>query len=118
MANSQNLKPFKKGKSGNSRGRPPIVKELKTFFQEKLSAIDPLQPDKINLEAVVEKLIQLGLKGNLKAIEMIFNYAYGKPKENGVAETDVCRCQNLLRNLQKQFPDRCHLMNRILLFLQ
>lgn len=91
MANSQNLKPFKKGRSGNLKGRPPIIKELKTFFQEKLSEIDPLQPEKTNLEQVVEKLIQMGLKGNLKAIEMIFNYAYGKPKENGFAETELCR---------------------------
>ena len=26
-------------------------------------------------------IIQMGLKGNLKTIEIIFNYAFGKPKE-------------------------------------
>jgi hypothetical protein len=81
MPNNQNLKPFKKGQSGNPDGRPPIVKDLKEFLQKRISDPALQDPEIINLEAIANKLVQLALKGNLKAIELIFNYAYGKPKE-------------------------------------
>jgi hypothetical protein len=90
MGNPKNLKPFKKGESGNPEGRPPIVKELKSFLQEKLSEPDPQQAGKSNLEAISGKLFLMAQKGNLKAIELIFNYAYGKPKESGNEGSELC----------------------------
>ena len=90
MGNPKNLKPFKKGQSGNPEGRPPIVKELREFLQEKLSEPDPQKAGKTNLEALAERLFQMGQKGNLKAIELVFNYAYGKPKENE-SNSNECR---------------------------
>ena len=91
MGNPKNLKPFKKGQSGNPEGRPPIVKEFREFLQERLSEPDPQKPGKTNLEALAEKLFQMGQNGNLKAIELAFNYAYGKPKENENQRSDLTR---------------------------
>jgi hypothetical protein len=82
---------WKKGQSGNPTGRPPIVKELREFLQERLSEPDPLKAGKTNLEALAERLFQMGQKGNLKAIELVFNYAYGKPKENENQNSEGCR---------------------------
>ena len=82
---------WKKGQSGNPEGRPPIVKELKSFLQERLSEPHSLNPKKNNLETIAGKLFQMGQKGNLKAIELIFNYAYGKPKDANNESNDVCR---------------------------
>jgi hypothetical protein len=83
MPNTDNLKPFKKGKSGNPEGRPPIVKELRAFLQDKLSEPDPQKAGQTNLEVLAERLFQMGQKGNLKAIELLFSHAFGRPKEIG-----------------------------------
>jgi hypothetical protein len=91
MPNSNNLIPFQKGQSGNPAGRPPIVKELKTFLMDKLSDPDQRKEGSTHLEAIAEKLFEMGKKGNLKAIELIFNYAYGKPNEIGGSIPEVNR---------------------------
>ena len=73
---------WKKGQSGNPEGRPPIVNELKSFLQGRLSEPDPQKPWKSSLEAISEKLFQMAQKGNLKAMELLFSHAFGKPSEN------------------------------------
>jgi hypothetical protein len=61
---------------------PSILKELKSFLQERISEPDPQKPWKSSLEAITEKLFQMAQKGNLKAMELLFSHAFGKPSEN------------------------------------
>lgn len=75
MPNPENLKPFKKGESGNPNGRPkklPPIKELieKTLGEEKngLTGID----------AIFKVLLSKAVKGDLKASQMLLDYYYGK----------------------------------------
>ncbi len=72
-----NLKPFVKGKSGNPKGRPrmPDIRE----------AMAALLADEKNgktaLDAILARLRQMAVDGNLKAAEMLLNRAYGQPKQ-------------------------------------
>ncbi len=69
---------WKKGQSGNPDGRPPIVKELKSFLQEKLSEIDPLQPEKTNLEAISWKTLSDGTEGQSEGNRIDFQLCLWK----------------------------------------
>ena len=73
MANNQNLKPFKKGQSGNPNGRKkdsPAVKQFKQFAKSLCK--DPKFQAKIRAMA---------MKGNDKAMTHILHYGEGKPKD-------------------------------------
>ncbi len=79
MPNQTNLTPFKPGQSGNPGGRPKSSAELREVIRTAFS--EPLQgTEKTKLDSIVEKLIATALKGNTKAVEILFGYAYGKPK--------------------------------------
>jgi hypothetical protein len=90
MANLQNLKPFPKGKSGNPKGRQPDI-DLKTCIREALQA--PSATSESYLSEIVCKLISMSLKGNIRAAELIFAYAYGKPKPE---EPESVLCEVIL----------------------
>jgi hypothetical protein len=68
---------FKKGQSGNPKGRPklPNLKEAmaKVLAEEK--------DGMVALDAVLLKLRQMAMKGNPKAIEMLLDRGYGKPNQ-------------------------------------
>lgn len=80
MANNQNLRPFKKGQTGNANGRP-----------KKLPALDKLLSDKSDqdYEAVIEAIFARAKKGDMKAAELLLNRAYGKPKDNEGQPTEM-----------------------------
>lgn len=90
MANLQNLKPFPKGKSGNPKGRQPDI-DLKTCIREALQAHSG--DSSTILAAMVNKLVSMSLKGNIRAAELIFAYAYGKPKPE---EPESVLCEVIL----------------------
>lgn len=79
MANEKNLKPFKKGKDDrrNLNGRPklPDIKEalIKVLADE--------QEGMTALEAVIKKLRQMALKGDIRAIKELLDRGYGAPKQ-------------------------------------
>lgn len=80
MPKPENIEPhkFKKGQSGNPKGRPKKLPEL-----EKLLA-DVLGEEKDGMtaaEAILKKLRQEAAKGNLRAAEILLNRAYGMPKQ-------------------------------------
>lgn len=71
--------PFKPGQSGNPGGRPRSSADLREVIKNAFS--EPSEtPEKTKLDEIVEKLIKTAIKGNTKATEILFAYAYGKPK--------------------------------------
>ena len=85
--NTQNLKPFKKGQSGNKEGRPPVL-DIREHLKKRLS--ETTQNGKnTSLDMIIDHLILIALGGNVRAIELILNYAYGKPKESGSSDLEI-----------------------------
>jgi hypothetical protein len=59
MANEQNLKPFKKGQSGNTRGRPKKIFSA-ISFELKAKGYEPAKPE--NVREIFEFLLALPLE--------------------------------------------------------
>jgi len=64
---------FNKGTKGNKDGRPSKADEHKLI--ERLDAI-------IDKDEAIDKLGELVKKGDMRAVQLYFNYRYGKPKES------------------------------------
>lgn len=69
---------FKKGQSGNPKGRPKKLPELRKLLDEVLG--DEAQGMSA-AEAIFKKWRQMAVQGNLKAGELLITYAYGKPTQ-------------------------------------
>ena len=85
MANEENLKPFKKGESGNPAGRPVGTKNRSTIAKKWLETpeqfknpitgeIEELTQEDIGTLALVKKARQ----GDVRAYESLMDSAYGK----------------------------------------
>lgn len=74
MANPQNIvkHKFKKGETGNPNGRP-----------KKIPTIDKLlsDVDESDYEAVMKALVKKAKAGDIRAIEVLYDRAYGKSKQ-------------------------------------
>lgn len=72
--------PFKKGQSGNPKGRP---KNTKTFTEVLRQEADELLKDQgiTKYEALAKVLFSKAGKGDLKAIDMIMDRIDGKPRQ-------------------------------------
>lgn len=71
-------KPFKKGQSGNPKGKPRKIPELKILLA------DVLSEEKDGIEAAKAILMALrakATKGDVRAAEVLLDRAYGKSKE-------------------------------------
>jgi hypothetical protein len=65
---------FKKGQSGNPKGRPPI-RDIKVVLQELLSQ----EKNGTQLiDGLMSVVVNKALKGDLKAVEMLLSYTFGK----------------------------------------
>lgn len=76
--NRANLKPFKKGQSGNPKGRPPKLPKLDELLA------DVLGEEKDGLtaaEAILKALRAKAAKGDIRAAEVLLERAYGKAKQ-------------------------------------
>ncbi len=77
---------FKPGRSGNPRGRPKDAKGLKTIVRETMTAKVPVrtaggEKKMSRMEAVLHKTIELGMKGNPRALmQLITLYASAVPE--------------------------------------
>lgn len=76
MANEKNLKPFKKGQSGNPNGRPKLP-DLKELLAKVLGTEDE---GKSGAEAILKAMEARAKKGDVRAAELLLDRAYGKPK--------------------------------------
>jgi len=67
-------KTFKKGQSGNPKGRPPI-RDIKVVLQELLSQ----EKNGTQLiDGLMSVVVNKALKGDLKAVDMLLSYTFGK----------------------------------------
>ena len=71
-------KPFKKGQSGNPKGRPKKLPELDKLLAEVLGSESN---GTTAAEEILQKLCTLAKKGNLRAAEILLDRGYGKPKQ-------------------------------------
>ncbi len=76
--NKENLKPFKKGESGNPNGRPKKLPELDKLLADVLGE----EKDGITAgEAILKALRAKASKGDVRAAEVLLDRAYGKAKQ-------------------------------------
>ena len=78
MANEKNLKPFKKGQSGNPKGRPTLMPELKEAIAQILGEE---KEGRSALEAILSAMRAKAAKGDVKAAEFLFDRIFNKPKQ-------------------------------------
>lgn len=80
MPKPENIEPYKwkKGQSGNPKGRPKLP-PLKEVFAEKLSEASK---GKITYEQVVEAMIVRALNGDVRAAELVFDRAWSPVKQS------------------------------------
>ena len=76
--NIENLKPFKKGQSGNPNGRPKMP-DLKEAISKILSEEKNGQSA---LEAVLIALFNRALKGDVRAAQELLDRGFGKSQQN------------------------------------
>jgi hypothetical protein len=76
--NPQNLKPFKKGQSGNPNGRPLKLPDLDQIMIKVLN--EPGSNGLNKMERIFKKLADKAEAGDIRAIELIHDRAYGKLK--------------------------------------
>ncbi len=80
MANPQNIEKhkFPKGQTGNPNGRPRKLPELDKLLADVLGE----EKDGISAaEAILKALRLKAAKGDVRAIEVMLDRAYGKPKQ-------------------------------------
>lgn len=70
---------FKKGQSGNPKGRPKKLPQLDTLLDRVLGEA---KGDITEAERILQALKRRALKGDVRAAEIILDRAYGKPKQS------------------------------------
>ena len=70
-------KPFKKGQSGNPKGRPKKIPELRELLA---NVLGDQKDGKTAAEAILMALRNKAIKGDVRAAELLLDRAYGKPK--------------------------------------
>jgi hypothetical protein len=77
----ENLKPWRKGESGNPGGRPRrklLTEELERLLEQEAPAAN----GKTWAEVIAETLLKQGRKGNVRAIAEIADRLEGKPQQS------------------------------------
>lgn len=74
----ENLKPFKKGESGNPKGRPPKLPGLDVLLSEVLGEE---KDGKTAAQVILMALRARAAKGDVRAAELLLDRAYGKAKQ-------------------------------------
>ena len=81
MPNPQNIQPhkFKKGQSGNPKGRPRKLPELKSLLDEVMGEEGGGMSA---MEAMLKRIRKKAIDGDLRAAELLLKYSYGMPKQS------------------------------------
>ena len=85
MANEENLKPFKKGESGNPNGRPKGTRSRSTIVREWLECSEvmtnPITGEKETLQQsdiITLALIKKARKGDVQAFKELMDSGFGR----------------------------------------
>lgn len=97
---------FRKGQSGNPRGRPPKERDLKKLVERELDAVIQItdQGKKVKLtkrEVLARKLVNDALMGEAKAIQSLIKLSGGAPEVEPIAHIDP---EELARFLRRYSP--------------
>ena len=85
-ATIENLQPFKKGQSGNPKGRPKKLPEIDKLLADVLGE----EKDGVTAaEAILKKLRAMAASGNLRAAEILLDRGYGKAKQQVDVKADI-----------------------------
>jgi hypothetical protein len=77
--NIQNLKPFKKGQTGNANGRPRKLPALDKIIAEVLGEESPTGITAA--QQILKALRTKAKRGDVRAAELLMDRAYGKAKQ-------------------------------------
>lgn len=77
MGNIANLKPFKKGQSGNPGGRP----KTKPFVEAIREEVQEADGNRTKLQAIAAKLVEKAMEGDMAAIKEVADRLDGKPAQ-------------------------------------
>lgn len=80
--NEQNLKPFKKGKSGNPKGRPRKLPSLDILLADILGYEMGEPEESAKAKKILEALYDKAVKGDTRAADIMLERAYGKAKQS------------------------------------
>jgi hypothetical protein len=80
MPNPENITPhrFRKGQSGNPKGRPPKLPDLDVLLAKVLSEE---RNGMVHAELVLRAMLAKAAKGDVRAAELLLNRGFGKPKQ-------------------------------------
>jgi Family of unknown function (DUF5681) len=70
---------FQPGRSGNPKGRPPR-RSLIEILKAELAKIDGPHGE-TNGEQMIHRLVQHAIHGNIRAAQLVLEYAEGKPEQ-------------------------------------
>lgn len=104
MANETNLKPWKKGQSGNPKGKPTGTLHVSHWIRKILDD-DKFEYTLSNgaivtgppIKAIINALVIKSLEGDVKAFELLARYGYGAAV-NDLAEDNQVLIQVITRN--------------------
>mgnify|MGYP001611186520 CR=1 FL=1 len=74
----KNLKPFKKGQTGNPKGRPLGRRSFETIFMTALEVFERNGEEAIQIE-MFKNLITKARNGDVNSIKLFMDIRYGKP---------------------------------------
>ncbi len=98
-------KPFKKGQSGNPKGRPRKLPELDTILADVLGE----ETGGVSAaEAILKKLMQLARRGNIRAAELLLDRGYGKATQRVEGKVDHTVSKVLLPRCLQDDPPESH----------
>ena len=96
----KNLRPWKPGQSGNSKGRPRKDVCLTSLLQKEIKQTNPQdKKQRTWAELLVLATIKLAIRGNQAALKEIWLRIDGKPKD--AVATDENRVQIILKGVRR-----------------
>lgn len=98
MSNPASLKPFKKGEDSrrNVKGRPPSPPDLKELIMQEVG--------EEGLAKIVRAAEARALKGDTRAIDLLFNRLYGQPRQQLEHKVEMEPLQPIINIIQGNAP--------------
>lgn len=82
--------PFKKGQSGNPKGRPPeadsIATEMRKILNEKAVGKDGKELSLTHKEVFARSVLKSALEGNARAAQLLWNHVDGMPTQKNIVD--------------------------------